>query len=186
MIQVYYEMDQKEASDFFWYSITAGSILPSSPFSTIAAALYTPLIAVWKFLMPTSNTFRGCKAYFSDGTGTTGVNYYANQGCEGDGDGLPGDVCVVVRKETAQFAATGKGRWLFPQPLEADVTGSYLNSGGVTAWTPFAIALKTAVTSGSITLSPAHFSPKLGLLYPIVNTPITSLLATQRRRRGPF
>jgi hypothetical protein len=65
-----------------------------------------------------------------------------------------------------------------------------LNGSGIGDWQAFAVALKTAVTytatTGSVTLSPAHFSPFTGVLYPIVNTPVIGLLGTRRRRRGPF
>jgi len=178
--------DLKEFSNIFWYSVTSGSFLPTTNYQAICAAFYAMLTTPLIVPVSLTYTYRGVIGEFNDGAGTTGVEYYQNVLGTAVTDPLPEDVAVVVRKKTANTTRDGSGRWYFAGTTSADTIGSYLNSTGISDWQGVAVAAKSVVSAGSIVLSPAHFSPKTGLLYPILETPVVALLGTRRRRRGPF
>lgn len=179
-------LDQKTFSNDFWYSVTSGSISSTTPFHAVAAAWWAAMTSPWADAITTSTTLLGVTAYFNDGTGTFGIKYYNSVPGTGIGDTLPEDVAVVIQKLTADFAKAGKGRFFFSGAGVGDTTGSYLNSSGITDWQAFAVQIKSGFVTSGLTLSPAHFEPSTGLLKPIVDTPVISLLGTQRRRKGNF
>lgn len=178
--------DLKEFSNDFWFSVSAGSISSGYNYHGASQAIYTGLTTAWQPAITTSTTLRGVQVEYNDGTGTVSDDFYDSVSGTGIGNTVPEDVAVIVRKRTANHTASGKGRWYFCGAGTADCNGSYLNSSGITDWQAAAIGFKTAITFGGVTFSPAHFSAKTGLLYPIVDTPVVGLLGTRRRRRGPF
>lgn len=178
--------DTKEFSNVFWYSVSTGAFTPTTNFQTLCNAFYAAITTPMLVGLSATYTLRGVYGEFNDGAGTTGVEYYDSLIGSAVTDPMPEDVAVVVRKKTANTTRDGSGRWYFAGTVSADTQGSYLNSTGISDWQAVAVACKTAVTVGAISLSPAHFSPKTGLLYPIVETPVVALLGTRRRRRGPF
>jgi hypothetical protein len=186
MIRIYGSQDQKEFSNEFWYSISAGS--PGSMWDQHAAAgafysaIGTPLIAT----MCGTCKLIGCEMYYNDGTGTVGAAYYSTLTNSSVFSGIPEDVAVVIQKLTTNTTKKGRGRWYFAGVGVTEVNDSYLNSTGITNYQALAVQLKTAVTDQSITYSPAHFSPQLGTLIPLKDTPVVALLATRRRRRFGF
>lgn len=178
--------DGKEWGTDFWFSVSAGAITASTNFAAITSAFYTLIATQMANVTPTTNTVIGCFAYFNDGTGTYGIKHYENTPGVNSTAVMPEDVAALVRKEVAGFHNYQKGRWFFSNVSQNLCDGSYLSAAGLATYVPLAIACKTAVTAGTLTLSPAHFAPKTGLLYPIVDTPVISLLSTQRKRRGRF
>lgn len=183
---MYGQGDIKEFSNDFWYSVSSGTITETTMFQVISDAFYNALILPWKTALSSATTIRGCFSEFSDGTNVWTTNTYQNNSGSGLADPWPEDVALVVRKQTADGTPSGKGRWYFTGGGQVDVTGSYLNASGQADWQAFAIELKAPIIAGGVTLSPAHFSRKTGLLYPILQTPVIALMGTRRRRRGPF
>jgi hypothetical protein len=182
--------DQKEFSVDFWYSVSSGTVTPDQDSVTIATAINGAVTMPWAATVDSATTFRGTYAEVSNGSEVVGGDWYQTQTGTLAGGPSPADIAVIVRKLTAQPGKTGRGRWYFPCPDVSLFSGSYLNSTGIAAYTTLAIACKTAITitayAGSVVLSPAHFSRKNRLLYPITNDPVVALLGTKRRRRGPF
>lgn len=179
-------LDQKEWSNDFWWTISAGT--PPSNWDEHAAAgafhsaIATPLLV----LLGRQAGVIGTRMYYNDGTGTLGVDWYQKQFSVSSTGCLPEDVAVVVQKTTNNHTKGGRGRWYFAGADETNQSASYLTPTGITAWQALATALKTAVVDQGITYSPAHFSPKLSNIFPITNTPLVALLATRRRRRFQF
>lgn len=183
---IYYEGDSKEVSNDFWYSVSAGSIDATTNFAALITAFQTAVYVPFNAQVSSEVRIEGIKGTFSNGNGAIGVDHYISQVGSSVGAPLPMDVAVVVQKETAGFQRKDRGRWFFAG-FDAGVSeGSYLSNTGISTILPFAVALKTAVTAGGITLSPAHFSRVDGGLEAITNTPIVGLLATARRRRNRF
>lgn len=186
LVKVYGTQDQKEFSNEFWYSISAGS--PSSSWDQKAAAVAfytiigTPMIAT----MCGTCKLLGCEFYYNDGSGTIGLDLYSTLTNSSVFSGIPEDVAVIIQKITAVAGKKTRGRWYFAGVGVTEVNDSYLNATGIAAYTTLAIALKTHVIDQGVTWSPAHFSPSLGTLTPIKNTPVIALLATQRERRFGF
>lgn len=186
MIRIFGTQDQKEFSNEFWYSISAGS--PGSTWDQKAAAtafytaLATPLIAT----MCGTCTLLGCEFFYNDGVGTIGLDFYSKLTNSSIFAGIPEDVAVVVQKLTTNTTKAGRGRWYFAGVGITEMSDSYLNSTGITNYQSLAVACKTAVTDQGVTWSPAHFSPKLNLLIPIKDCPVIALLATRRKRRFGF
>lgn len=185
-IVVYGTADVKEFSNDFWYSISAGSLVPPYAYATALLAIYTELTTPWILALSNTITLRGAYGEFNDGAGTATTNIYVSQLGVLSPEPVPEDVAVVVRKQTANLTPSGKGRWYFAGTPNTGVIGSYLTGGQLTLWQALAVAAKTAVTSGGVTFAPAHFSRKTRLLYPITDDPVVALLGTRRRRRGPF
>lgn len=183
---MYMAGDMKEWSMDFWYSVTSGTISPTTDIKAVTTAVYSSLSAGIKNVLCTQDWSRGCIGYFNDGSGTIGTEHYQIVGGTISDQSLPEDVAVIVRKQTANLAKGGQGRWYFSMIAEQFVNGSYLTNDGITAYETCAVVFKTATTAGGLTLSPAHFSPKLNILIPIVNDPVVGLLGTRRKRRGPF
>lgn len=186
LFKFFLQGDMKEFQTDFWYSISSGSVSPGYNYNAACNAVYAALVPDWKTILTPLTTIRGCIGYFNDGTGTLGAEYYQNTIGTLTDTPLPEDVTAIVRKQTANVMRGGQGRFRFGMIGESLTSGSYLVPGGITAMQPFAIAIKTAVTSGGVTFSPAHFSPKLNLLLAMQDTPVVGLLGTARRRRGPF
>lgn len=185
-MQVWGRGDQKEFSNDLWFSLTSGSFSPGYDYHGACQAFFTAFKTAWQPAFSTEWLLRGVTGTFNNGAGSLESRYYQTV-LGGDVTlALPGDVALVVSKTTANFAPGGKGRWYWTGVGQSEVDGSYLVAPTPTIFTTFAIMLKTAFTSGGITFSPAHFSPKLNMLLPIIDTPVTALLGTTRRRRGPF
>jgi hypothetical protein len=186
MVRIYGTQDQKEFSNEFWYTISAGSPPSNWDQHAAAGALYsaigTPLVAT----MSSGCTLLGCEFYYNNGSGTLGVDYYSKLTDSLSIAGIPEDVAVVVQKITANATKQGRGRWYFAGVGVTLIANSYLTSSGITAYQALATQLKTAVTDQGVTYSPAHFSPGLGMLLPLVDCPVVALLATRRRRRFGF
>jgi hypothetical protein len=182
--------DQKEFSNDYWYSVTAGTFDPSNDGVTAGAAFITLISNAHVAVLSVEWNLRGVNVELSDGALAIGTPVYsANPGVV-SGPPIPGDVAAIVRKETTTPGKVGRGRWYFAGVPQAFNDGSYLTGGGYAAYQTFAVKLKTALNFtgvlGAVTLSPAHFSRKTRLLYPIHNDPVVSLLGTKRKRRGPF
>ena len=185
-VRVYGTQDQKEFSNEFWYSISAGT--PGSTWDQHAAAgaFYTAIGTAMIATMNSSCTLLGCDFLYNDGTGTIGVDYYSKLTNSLAFAGIPEDVAVVVQKITANTTKKGRGRWYFAGVGITELTDSYLNATGMTNYQALAVALKTAVTDQGVTWSPAHYSPQLNTLIPLKDCPVVALLATRRRRRFGF
>jgi hypothetical protein len=186
LLRIFGAQDQKEFSNEFWYSISAGS--PPSSWDRHAAAgvLYNAIASPLLATMSANCSLKGAEFYYNDGTGTLGVDYYQTHNSSAILSGIPEDVAVVVQKLTTNTTKKGRGRWYFAGVATGFVQDSYLNSGGITSYQALAVQLKTAVTDQTITYSPAHYSPGLNMLFPIADTPVIALLATRRRRRFGF
>jgi len=178
--------DMKEFSNDFWFSISAGSLAPPFNYNACLLAWYNSITTPWAAILTPGTTLRGAYGEFNDGTGTNTTNVYSNVSGTLSGTPMPEDVAAIVRKETANLTKSGKGRWFFSMLNQLLTVGSYLDSTGITNMDALAVGCKTATTYGGATLSPAHFSRKTGLLYPLTDTPVVGLLGTKRRRRGPF
>jgi hypothetical protein len=178
--------DQKEWSNDFWFSISAGT--PSGSWNQLnaAQAILAALTANFFDALQQNSKVLGATFYYNDGVGTIGVDYYATVDGLDVGDPLPEDIAVVVQKITANTTREGRGRWYVTGIPASSLTGSYLNSSGIALYATVATDWKTAITDQGVTWSPAHFSPSTGLLYPITNTPVIALIGTRRRRRFGF
>jgi hypothetical protein len=183
---LYQQGDIKEFSNDFWYSITAGSVTPPYDYFSAIGAFLAAIVPALVACQAGSIIVRGAYGEFNDGTGTIGVDNYSSSTGGGVDAPIPEDVALIVQKITSTLSRSARGRWYFTGIDSSQVNGSYLQLPIPTIFQTLATALKTAFTSGSVTFSPAHFSPNTGLLYPITDTPIVALLGTKRRRRGPF
>jgi len=186
MVRIFGTQDQKEFSNEFWYSISSGSPAPSWDQHAAAGAFYSALGTAIVNTMSSGCTLLGCVFYYNNGSGTLGVDYYSKLTDSLSVAGIPEDVAVVIQKITATPTKKGRGRWYFAGVGVSLMSNSYLNSAGITAYQALAVQLKTAVTDQGITYSPAHFSPGMSTLLPIVDCPVVALLATRRRRRFGF
>lgn len=186
MVRIFGAQDQKEFSNEFWYSISSGSPPGSWDRHAAAGVFYNAIGTAMIATMTAAAKLIGCEFYYNDGTGTLGVDYYSTLTPSGILEGVPEDIAVVVQKLTANVTKKGRGRWYFAGIGSTFVANSYLTTGGVTAYQALAVVLKAAQTDQGITYSPAHFSPGLGILIPITDTPVVNLLATRRRRRFGF
>lgn len=183
--------DQKEFQCDFWYSVSAGTITPWFDGPNAGSAFLTNIATPLLDCLTAETFLRGCTVELSDGSVNISTQVYQNMtGTIALDRPLPGDVAAVVQKITATPGKIGRGRWYLPMVPEGFTDGSYLNSTGRHYYEVWAVAAKTLFTVtahvGSFDLSPAHFSPNTGLLYPIVQDPVVGLLGTKRRRRGPF
>lgn len=187
---MYASADMKEMQNDYWYSVSSGSVDPSLDGTAIGTALRLNMVAEWGNVMPSTAIYRGLAVEVSDGTLTIGTDVYLTYPGSQLDQPAPEDVSVIVQKQTTHPGKAGRGRWYFGQFARGFIEGSYLSTAGRTLFEALAVKLKSPVTvvatGGSITLSPAHFSPKTGMLYPIHNDPVIGLLGTSRRRRGPF
>jgi hypothetical protein len=185
--RVFCYMDQKEFSNEYYYTVSAGGPIPVTWDPYAAATAFNSAIAVpLRVLMGSNVGTVGTQFTYNDGTGSSATDYYSKVASVSSSLAIPEDASVVVQKKTGNHTRGGSGRWYFSGVDRVNVGGSYLTTSGVNAWQAFAVALKTAVVDQGITWSPAHFSKKLGLLLPIINTPVISLLGTRRRRRFIF
>jgi len=183
-------LDMKEFSNDFWYSITSGALDPGLDGTAVGQAFIALTEANFQQCFPLAVEIRGVAVEINAGGISVGTDVYQSYNGAGISDYMPEDVAVVIRKLTTHPGKPGRGRWYFCGAGQADVKGSYLTATGITHWEGLAVKLKTAITvtavGGTVTLSPAHFSPNTGVLYPLTNTPVVGLLGTRRRRRGPF
>lgn len=186
LVTWYGRLDQKEFSNEFWLSISAGGPAPGWDQYLAAQALYTSLTTNWAVPMATATKLLGVNFQYNDGTGTLGIDYYQTITGSGSGPALPEDVAVVVQKNTANQTRHGRGRWFLCGTANQYSNGSYLTATGIGFFQQIAIDLKTAIVDQGVTWSPAHHDKSTNTLRPITNDPVISLLSTNRRRRFRF
>lgn len=184
--EIFYEGDSKEVSNTYWYSVTAGAISATTNFATVTNAFATLVLNAFSGIVSNEVRFHGVRGIFNNGAGSVGYDDYLTSTGGDENPPLPMDTAIVVQKETADFSRAGRGRWYLAGVGVDQVDGSYLTNGGVAAVQAFAVAAKTEIVSGSLSLSPAHYVHSTRALEPIVNTPVVSLIATARHRKNRF
>lgn len=182
----YFSGDQKEWSNVFWYTVTAGTFSGPYDYTGNAANYLIDIATAYTPFLSSSVKLRGCSVEVSDGTlAVSGEAFAINPGLGGV-DPLPYDVAAVVSKITTQPGRSGRGRFYVAGLDDTLAQGSYLTPTGATDLNTWSVLMLAPYVFGGITFQLAHFSKSLRVLYPIQQLQVVALLGTQRRRRGVF
>lgn len=170
----------------------SGSPAPAlSNINEIATQLATGFATEIAAVLPTDCSFGGTQVIYYGGS-TSFEGFSVGEPVPGsgeNGESLPEEDCVVIRKRTGKPGRTHRGRMFIPLVPEEFQDESRLNATGIIAYEALAHKFKNVWTfSGTLsgmTGTPKHAAWAAGTLDTIVETGIVVDVLNRRDRRDP-